>query len=77
MIKLTVISQEKFSTHIVKEYGTDRAREFLDASTKLAVSGIMKKGFTTSTNDEEIPQEAKERIEELLSRAEEREINWY
>ncbi|MDP1552394.1 MAG: DNA-directed RNA polymerase subunit A' [Methanobacteriaceae archaeon] len=60
----------KILDHIVKEYGTDSAREFLDASTKLAVSGIMKAGFTTSTNDEEIPQEAKERIEVHLDHAE-------
>ncbi|MEN4018123.1 MAG: DNA-directed RNA polymerase subunit A', partial [Methanobacterium sp.] len=62
----------KILDFIVKEYGTDRAREFLDSATKLAISGIMKKGFTTSTDDEEIPLEAKERIEELLSKAEER-----
>ncbi|RJS48637.1 MAG: DNA-directed RNA polymerase subunit A' [Methanobacterium sp.] len=62
----------KILDHIVKEYGTDRAREFLDASTKLAISGIMKAGFTTSTNDEEIPLEAKERIEIHLRKAEEK-----
>lgn len=62
----------KILDSIVKEYGTDKAREFLDSATKLAISGIMKAGFTTSTDDEEIPQEAKERIEELLSRAEKR-----
>ena len=60
----------KILDSIVKEYGTDKAREFLDSATKLAISGIMKKGFTTSTDDEEIPQEAKDRIEELLSKAE-------
>ncbi|MGF7117716.1 DNA-directed RNA polymerase subunit A' [Methanobacterium oryzae] len=62
----------KILDSVVKEYGTDKAREFLDSATKLAISGIMKAGFTTSTDDEEIPQEAKERIEELLSRAEKR-----
>lgn len=62
----------KILDSVVKEYGTDKAREFLDSATKLAISGIMKKGFTTSTDDEEIPQEAKERIEELLSNAEEK-----
>ena len=46
----------KILDSIVKEYGTDRAREFLDAATKLAISGIMKRGFTTSTADEEIPR---------------------
>jgi DNA-directed RNA polymerase subunit A' len=60
----------KILDSIVKEYGTDRAREFLDTSTKLAISGIMKRGFTTSTADEEIPKEAKDRIEELLANAE-------
>ncbi|HTX61199.1 MAG TPA: DNA-directed RNA polymerase subunit A' [Methanobacterium sp.] len=60
----------KILDSIVKEYGTDKAREFLDSATKLAISGIMKRGFTTSTADEEIPREAKDRIEELLSKAE-------
>jgi DNA-directed RNA polymerase subunit A' len=62
----------KILDSIVKDYGTDMAREFLDSATKLAISGIMKRGFTTSTADEEIPREAKERIEELLSKAESR-----
>jgi DNA-directed RNA polymerase subunit A' len=62
----------KILDSIVKEYGTDKAREFLDSATKLAISGIMKRGFTTSTADEEIPREAKDRIEELLSKSESR-----
>ncbi|RBQ22498.1 DNA-directed RNA polymerase subunit A' [Candidatus Methanobinarius endosymbioticus] len=55
---------------IMKEYGSDEARKFLDASTDLAISGIMKAGITTSTNDEEIPEEAKQRIEAHLDSAE-------
>jgi DNA-directed RNA polymerase subunit A' len=62
----------KILDSIVKDYGTDKAREFLDSATKLAISCIMKRGFTTSTADEEIPREAKDRIEELLSKAESR-----
>jgi DNA-directed RNA polymerase subunit A' len=62
----------KILDSVVKEYGTDRARKFLDSATKLSISGIMKRGFTTSTADEEIPREAKDRIEELLSNAEKR-----
>jgi DNA-directed RNA polymerase subunit A' len=57
---------------IMKEYGSNEARKFLDASTDLAISGIMKVGITTSTNDEEIPEEAKERIEAHLDSAEEK-----
>jgi DNA-directed RNA polymerase subunit A' len=55
---------------IMKEYGPEEARKFLDSSTDLAISGIMKAGITTSTNDEEIPEEAKERIEDHLDNAE-------
>jgi len=62
----------KILDSIVKEYGTDKAREFLDTSTKLAIAGIMKRGFTTSTADEEIPKEAKDRIEQLLANAEQK-----
>ena len=55
---------------IVKEYGPSRAKEFLDRSTDLAICGIMKTGITTSTNDEEIPEEASERISDHLDNAE-------
>ncbi len=58
---------------IVKQYGPSEARKFLDHSTKLAIyGGVMIRGFTTSTADEEIPQEAKERIDELLQKSEDR-----
>lgn len=60
----------KILDKIVKEYGADRAREFLDRSTDLAICGIMQNGITTSTNDEEIPDEAQERINEHLNKAE-------
>jgi len=76
-LKLGAIDEKAFGAFsgkildsVVKEYGTDRARQFLDSATKLSISGIMKRGFTTSTADEEIPREAKDRIEELLSNAE-------
>nr|P09846.2 RecName: Full=DNA-directed RNA polymerase subunit Rpo1N; AltName: Full=DNA-directed RNA polymerase subunit A' [Methanothermobacter thermautotrophicus str. Winter]CAA30838.1 unnamed protein product [Methanothermobacter thermautotrophicus] len=62
----------KILDQIVKEYGSDAAKEFLDSATKLAIAGIMHAGFTTSTNDEEIPEEAKERIEAHLRNAEAR-----
>ena len=57
---------------IMKEYGPDRTKEFLDRSTDLAICGIMKTGITTSINDEEIPDEAQERINEHLNTAEEK-----
>jgi DNA-directed RNA polymerase subunit A' len=60
----------KILDKIMKEYGSDRARQFLDESTSLAISGIMKVGITTSTHDENIPEEAKERIQDHLNSAE-------
>ncbi|MCQ2976587.1 MAG: DNA-directed RNA polymerase subunit A' [archaeon] len=62
----------KILDKIVKEYGPAAAKDFLDRSTDLAICGIMKTGITTSTNDEEIPEEAMERIEEHLVNAEEK-----
>ena len=55
---------------IVKEYGADRAKEFLDRSTDLAIWAIMQIGITTSLNDEDLPEEATERIEARLDNAE-------
>ncbi len=58
----------KILDKIVKEYGPGRAKEFLDRSTDLAICGIMKTGITTSLNDEEIPSEAQDRINEHLDK---------
>ncbi|WP_407376199.1 DNA-directed RNA polymerase subunit A' [Methanobrevibacter sp.] len=58
----------KILDKIVKEYGASRAKEFLDRSTDLAICGIMKTGITTSLNDEMIPAEAQERINEHLNK---------
>ncbi len=51
---------------IVKDYGTDAAREFLDRVTRLSIAMAAMSGFTTSIDDEDIPEEAKERIDEVL-----------
>ncbi|MBI5253085.1 MAG: DNA-directed RNA polymerase subunit A', partial [Euryarchaeota archaeon] len=56
---------------IVKDYGTDEARRFLDRVTKLVINVITRKGFSTGIDDEDLPNEAKERIAEILGKAEE------
>lgn len=56
---------------IVKNQGSDAAREFLDDTTRLAISIIKDFGFTTSLSDEEIPEEAQEQIRGLLDDARE------
>lgn len=55
---------------IVKDYGTDEAQKFLDWVTKLAINTISKFGFSTGVDDEDLPREAIERIEEILNKAE-------
>jgi DNA-directed RNA polymerase subunit A' len=56
---------------LVKDYGTDAARDFLDKATKLVITAITRKGFSTGIDDEDLPEEALERIEEVLDTAEE------
>jgi DNA-directed RNA polymerase subunit A' len=55
---------------IVKDYGTDEARIFLNTLTRVAIFAIMKFGFSTGVDDEDLPTEARERIEEILDNAE-------
>jgi DNA-directed RNA polymerase subunit A' len=55
---------------IVKDYGTTVARKFLDNLTRLSIAVTKKFGFTTGADDEDIPHEAVERIEEVLEEAE-------
>ena len=61
----------KILDEITRSYGPDRARIFLDQVTKLAVYVISKKGYTISIDDYDIPEEARERISEILQEGEE------
>ncbi len=54
---------------IARDYGPDRARQFIDESTRLAIGTIMLRGFTTGIDDEDIPNEAKREIAEVLETA--------
>ncbi len=57
---------------LVKDFGTNTAREFLDGVTKLVIQVISTRGFSTGSDDEDLPREAIERIDELLDKAEEK-----
>ncbi len=57
---------------IVKDYGTNEARRFLNKLTRISLFAIMKFGFSTGVDDEDLPAEAVERIEEILDTAEEK-----
>ena len=59
---------------IVRKYGTDKAREFIDQMTHLAIRAIMLHGFTIGIDDEDIPEEAIAQIKEIIAEAERRVI---
>jgi len=55
-----------------RDYGPDRARQFIDNATKLAIGAIMVRGFTTGIDDEDIPDQAKREIEDAMLQAEQK-----
>ena len=54
---------------LIKDYGTDIARKFLDRATRLSIVAITLNGFSTGVDDEDLPKEAEERIVEILEKA--------
>nr|MDO8099934.1 DNA-directed RNA polymerase subunit A' [Candidatus Njordarchaeota archaeon] len=57
---------ESIYHYIIKMYGNDLARSFIDSITKLVVSYITLKGFTMGIDDVELKEEATNRIREIL-----------
>uniref|UniRef100_A0A7C3UB79 DNA-directed RNA polymerase subunit Rpo1N n=1 Tax=Geoglobus ahangari TaxID=113653 RepID=A0A7C3UB79_9EURY len=55
---------------IVRKYGNDEAKNFIDNMTKLAIRAIMLTGFSVGIDDEDIPEEAKKQIDEIIKEAE-------
>jgi len=54
---------------IIRDHGVDAGREFIDNVTRMGIASITLFGFTTSIDDEDIPEEAKRQIEEGLDKA--------
>ena len=59
----------KILDRIIRDHGSDAGREFIDTVTKMAIVAITKYGFTTSIDDEDIPEQAKQQIHEGLEKA--------
>ncbi|WP_423793018.1 DNA-directed RNA polymerase subunit A' [Methanocaldococcus indicus] len=55
---------------IVKEFGYEAGRRFLDSVTKMVIRTLMLRGFSTGIDDEDVPKEALEEIEKVLDEAE-------
>lgn len=54
---------------IVRDHGSDIGREFIDNFTRLGIIADTKFGFTTSIQDEDIPEEARRQIQAGLDKA--------
>jgi DNA-directed RNA polymerase subunit A' len=59
-------SECKLLDKLVKDYGSDVGRQFLDSVTRLILWVLAKKGITININDVELDQDAKDRITEVL-----------
>src|SRR5205823_2019856 len=59
----------KILDKLARDYGPDAARGFIDKATKMAIGAIMIRGFTTGIDDEDIPEEAKKQIADVLRTA--------
>ena len=57
---------------IVRKFGNEEAKKFIDNMTKLAIRAIMHTGFTVGIDDEDIPEEARKQIEEVIKEAEDK-----
>jgi DNA-directed RNA polymerase subunit A' len=54
---------------ILKEYGADRTRQFLDSVTRMLTTNITLRGFSMGASDIDIPIDAEDKIESILSTA--------
>jgi DNA-directed RNA polymerase subunit A' len=55
---------------IMRKYGPEETRKFIDNMTQLSIRAIMNTGFSFGISDEEIPEEAIQQIKEVLDGAE-------
>jgi DNA-directed RNA polymerase subunit A' len=60
----------KLLEKIVRDFGSEQGRQFLDDATRIGITAITLMGFSTGIDEEDIPEEAKLRISETLDEAE-------
>ncbi|MFP4169584.1 MAG: DNA-directed RNA polymerase subunit A' [Methanomassiliicoccales archaeon] len=54
---------------VARDYGAEAGRDLVDNLTRMAIGAIMVRGFTTGIDDEDIPEEAKRQIDDVLEEA--------
>ena len=55
---------------IMRKYGSEETKKFIDNMTQLAIRAIMHSGFSFGISDEDIPEEAIKQIQEVIADAE-------
>ncbi|XRH76118.1 MAG: DNA-directed RNA polymerase subunit A' [Candidatus Methanosuratincola verstraetei] len=55
---------------LIKDYGTDAGRDYIDRAFKLFLAYIDSRGLTIGLDDEELPAEAKKKVLEVIRQAE-------
>lgn len=63
---------ESLLHRIVKDYGVEEGRKFLDKLSRLLIRTLDQYGFTTGIDDEDLPEEAIRQIRAIVNKAEER-----
>lgn len=61
----------KLTDRVIKELGPSVAAEFMDGMTRMAIRGIMLAGFSFGIDDEDIPREADNQIQDVVNTARE------
>jgi len=61
----------KITDRVIKEYGPTVGAGFVDGMTQMAIRGIMLAGFSFGIDDEDIPKDAEDQIEDVLNAARE------
>jgi len=61
----------KLTDRVIKELGPSVAAEFMDSMTRMAIRGIMLAGFSFGIDDEDIPREADNQIQDVVKTARE------
>jgi DNA-directed RNA polymerase subunit A' len=73
-----VIDSEGLSGKLLNELiircGSDTAKEFIDRTTRLAIRVLMRFGFSIGIDEEDLPEKARKKIENIISKRE-NEVN--
>ncbi|MEW5759916.1 MAG: DNA-directed RNA polymerase subunit A' [Candidatus Thermoplasmatota archaeon] len=56
---------------VVRKYGTEEGAKFIDKVAMIGIGAIGCRGFTTGIDDEDLPEEAKMQISEVIAKAKE------